>query len=121
MLYVICFLMIRRPPRSTLFPYTTLFRSFLYSQEAFYPRVVASLHASAVVLFKQFFHSCIKFLQGVEKTVPQWSVYALVTLVHGIFDQSLVLGTPYSGRLCTAPVMRGKVIKRSEERRVGKE
>src|SRR3712207_8637243 len=24
------FLMIRRPPRSTLFPYTTLFRSFLY-------------------------------------------------------------------------------------------
>src|SRR3712207_8306286 len=24
-----CFLMIRRPPRSTLFPYTTLFRSIL--------------------------------------------------------------------------------------------
>src|SRR3712207_7269068 len=24
---VLCFLMIRRPPRSTLFPYTTLFRS----------------------------------------------------------------------------------------------
>src|SRR5258705_361866 len=24
------FLMIRRPPRSTLFPYTTLFRSFVY-------------------------------------------------------------------------------------------
>src|SRR3712207_8525575 len=27
-LYVFFFLMIRRPPRSTLFPYTTLFRSF---------------------------------------------------------------------------------------------
>src|SRR3712207_7013495 len=29
MIYVVCFffLMIRRPPRSTLFPYTTLFRS----------------------------------------------------------------------------------------------
>src|SRR5256885_11993294 len=26
----IFFLMIRRPPRSTLFPYTTLFRSFLF-------------------------------------------------------------------------------------------
>ena len=25
--------MIRRPPRSTLFPYTTLFRSVLFSQE----------------------------------------------------------------------------------------
>src|SRR2546430_13497714 len=32
------FLMIRRPPRSTLFPYTTLFRSFLipaYQETAF--------------------------------------------------------------------------------------
>src|SRR2546430_15483593 len=28
-LYVFFFLMIRRPPRSTLFPYTTLFRSIL--------------------------------------------------------------------------------------------
>src|SRR3712207_8378386 len=27
MIYIIFFLMIRRPPRSTLFPYTTLFRS----------------------------------------------------------------------------------------------
>src|SRR2546430_6745676 len=27
---IIFFLMIRRPPRSTLFPYTTLFRSLLY-------------------------------------------------------------------------------------------
>src|SRR3712207_6940231 len=28
---VVFFLMIRRPPRSTLFPYTTLFRSFFYT------------------------------------------------------------------------------------------
>src|SRR3712207_9307957 len=28
-MYVCFFLMIRRPPRSTLFPYTTLFRSFV--------------------------------------------------------------------------------------------
>src|SRR3712207_7441967 len=28
-MYVVFFLMIRRPPRSTLFPYTTLFRSVL--------------------------------------------------------------------------------------------
>src|SRR3712207_7928684 len=28
-IYIIFFLMIRRPPRSTLFPYTTLFRSAL--------------------------------------------------------------------------------------------
>src|SRR2546430_9095230 len=31
--------MIRRPPRSTLFPYTTLFRSFLCFQEDFNPFV----------------------------------------------------------------------------------
>src|SRR3712207_9359743 len=30
-MYVLFFLMIRRPPRSTLFPYTTLFRSTLTS------------------------------------------------------------------------------------------
>src|SRR5256886_6702743 len=29
MLFIFFFLMIRRPPRSTLFPYTTLFRSFI--------------------------------------------------------------------------------------------
>src|SRR5258708_24442551 len=31
--YVFFFLMIRRPPRSTLFPYTTLFRSRLHCRE----------------------------------------------------------------------------------------
>src|SRR3712207_9246626 len=30
-MYIIFFLMIRRPPRSTLFPYTTLFRSAPWS------------------------------------------------------------------------------------------
>src|SRR3712207_8898236 len=34
------FLMIRRPPRSTLFPYTTLFRSF---EEKYVPKGLAQL------------------------------------------------------------------------------
>src|SRR5256885_10761078 len=34
MLFVFFFLMIRRPPRSTLFPYTTLFRSLCVRIEA---------------------------------------------------------------------------------------
>src|SRR5207253_6575945 len=39
--------MLRRPPRSTLFPYTTLFRSFLLYQDNFsthqkYPKVLTS-------------------------------------------------------------------------------
>src|SRR5438132_3919672 len=34
--FIVFFLMIRRPPRSTLFPYTTLFRSADDRLEAFY-------------------------------------------------------------------------------------
>src|SRR3712207_8592760 len=37
------FLMIRRPPRSTLFPYTTLFRSDRRMHISFLPREVARL------------------------------------------------------------------------------
>src|SRR5947199_4851113 len=39
--YIIFFLMIRRPPRSTLFPYTTLFRS---TAEAFYSEPSVDMH-----------------------------------------------------------------------------
>src|SRR3712207_8479990 len=35
--------MIRRPPRSTLFPYTTLFRSAHYSVPAYHPDSTANL------------------------------------------------------------------------------
>src|ERR1041385_9324419 len=36
LIFVFCFffLMIRRPPRSTLFPYTTLFRSYRFARNA---------------------------------------------------------------------------------------
>src|SRR5438309_5321955 len=34
LIFLFFFLLIRRPPRSTLFPYTTLFRSILYSRVA---------------------------------------------------------------------------------------
>src|SRR2546422_6884026 len=49
------FLMIRRPPRSTLFPYTTLFRSFQFPYDEFsvgkpfdWTALVAFLATSAV-------------------------------------------------------------------------
>src|SRR3712207_8078082 len=38
MIYYLFFLMIRRPPRSTLFPYTTLFRSRGGDRELPHPR-----------------------------------------------------------------------------------
>src|SRR5438034_4846958 len=37
--------MIRRPPRSTLFPYTTLFRSFSRSRSLLWPRLIALRNA----------------------------------------------------------------------------
>src|SRR3712207_6993118 len=37
--------MIRRPPRSTLFPYTTLFRSAEFFQDGFFYRALHCLHA----------------------------------------------------------------------------
>src|SRR5580658_8774692 len=40
--YVFFFLMIRRPPRSTLFPYTTLFRSFIDAVARLLPGVVGN-------------------------------------------------------------------------------
>src|SRR3712207_8785592 len=51
---VFFFLMIRRPPRSTLFPYTTLFRSltalFLRSRRFFQPLCFCHAHQHDVLL-----------------------------------------------------------------------
>src|SRR5256885_5919571 len=41
--------MIRRPPRSTLFPYTTLFRSVFVTKRAMAPLVADNPHLSDVV------------------------------------------------------------------------
>src|SRR2546422_4825204 len=41
MFFSFFFLMIRRPPRSTLFPYTTLFRSILARSQARFARVTS--------------------------------------------------------------------------------
>src|SRR3712207_8480942 len=50
MLFMIFFLMIRRPPRSTLFPYTTLFRSSYYEEVGdLLPGVVPDLLLHAVL------------------------------------------------------------------------
>src|SRR2546430_11027711 len=57
--------MIRRPPRSTLFPYTTLFRSFLRLQFDSYP---ISHGLVAVVgwatLFASLYFGCTRYVLG---------------------------------------------------------
>src|SRR5260221_11959543 len=57
------FLMIRRPPRSTLFPYTTLFRSGLPGQDRLWLRVA---HPSAV-LRRALDHTLTPLHYGNEK------------------------------------------------------
>src|SRR5437667_5325957 len=49
---VFFFLMIRRPPRSTLFPYTTLFRSHLAGEEALAPGEEPDLRPALAVYAK---------------------------------------------------------------------
>src|SRR2546427_12726710 len=85
------FLMIRRPPRSTLFPYTTLFRSNLS-----YTRITAP---SAGVVSKK----SVEVGQLVQPGQPLMSV------------------VPLEDVWLTANLKETEVQDRSEERRVGKE
>src|SRR5260221_8777745 len=47
------FLMIRRPPRSTLFPYTTLFRSLLQSRGFWWKRGFDGYHGGPTQFHRQ--------------------------------------------------------------------
>src|SRR2546426_6418348 len=46
--------MIRRPPRSTLFPYTTLFRSPAFAFKGFSPRLLFLLFLVVFILLRVF-------------------------------------------------------------------
>src|SRR3712207_9489459 len=95
--------MIRRPPRSTLFPYTTLFRS--WAVVCFYPADFSFVCPTELGDLQEQYET-LKSL-GVE-------IYSVSTDTHFVHkawhDDSDVVGT------ITYPM-----IGRSEERRVGKE
>src|SRR5688572_30959425 len=56
------FLMIRRPPRSTLFPYTTLFRSVNDSKEVYSPALgLKELERSILCVLRAAGHECFSF------------------------------------------------------------
>src|SRR2546430_17604547 len=50
LVFIVFFLMIRRPPRSTLFPYTTLFRSTRWAVEDTATVRLTYAHATAEIL-----------------------------------------------------------------------
>src|SRR5262245_62574039 len=53
------FLMLRRPPRSTLFPYTTLFRSFPFQPvPELHVVTLRGLHPAAVIIDVQLHAGC---------------------------------------------------------------
>src|SRR3712207_7217003 len=57
--------MIRRPPRSTLFPYTTLFRSYRkiknFFEQEYIPTTRKSLGASAMPNGREYYRELVKF------------------------------------------------------------
>ena len=79
------FLMIRRPPRSTLFPYTTLFRS----------RTPAAAQADRYVL------GCLK--RGAHAAVLEFLPEFAPHAPEGFFGHYLTMLGAMGGAECTAP------------------
>src|SRR2546426_9629789 len=70
---VFFFLMIRRPPRSTLFPYTTLFRSLLPRGERLGLEAVFQIRVAEVIVdhgvgLLRLLNGALELLQGLEVT-----------------------------------------------------
>src|SRR3712207_9451258 len=90
---MIFFLMIRRPPRSTLFPYTTLFRSFGVRDQI-----------------------------PLDYNYPSQIKRALQKAHDELLQRDFLSGVEYEGKTeVVYKVSRDFARRRSEERRVGKE
>src|SRR5256885_16168439 len=101
--------MIRRPPRSTLFPYTTLFRSVAPERSA--QRRVGAGRQCGLELFAALAYQLVAALVGIDRHQPRELEFG----IHGTAlpgQAGALLG--HIGRI-------GRGAFRSEERRVGKE
>src|SRR3712207_9446696 len=104
--------MIRRPPRSTLFPYTTLFRSTDEDVE----RQIAELVREAALekVFQEVPHSLAVTIEEMTRRPDPKREGGELVEVHALL---------HCERPSQKPMLLGRggqVIKRSEERRVGK-
>src|SRR3712207_9110808 len=112
--------MIRRPPRSTLFPYTTLFRSYL-------TETVAAVLRSG----KRISAVCTEtrpYLQGARLTAESLAEMGVATRVitdgmaaHLMSRGEVSVFVTGADRVTMDGSVVNKVGTRSEERRVGKE
>src|SRR3712207_9265678 len=118
------FLMIRRPPRSTLFPYTTLFRSGVWNRGA--AGLVVNVLALAYGVFAIVL--LLRPAPGTETFLDRWIVAIGLAIVAGTGLLYLFAARPDrhsahvpegDAREVAAPLQ--QIRRRSEERRVGKE
>src|SRR5690554_7555012 len=120
--------MIPRPPRSTLFPYTTLFRSLAYQQKESTARV-ASIMENTNLSKQQQVSEIMRQMLTQAQTAGQYftnyqikemtrKVSAEVDLVHQQ-TQNQRYGSSHIG--ARSEDISNVVTDRSEERRVGKE
>src|SRR2546422_11461036 len=101
------FLMIRRPPRSTLFPYTTLFRSLAGTALFWFRAWLGGGHDDRlpvrVALGAAVPWPTLAWLDALETTLPYLSValpFALVTIIGGIdnTESAAAAGDEYRAR-----------------------
>src|SRR3712207_8816212 len=76
---MIFFLMIRRPPRSTLFPYTTLFRSFKDAMEQYTAAAKIEKNKSKL---SQIYHNMGVLLQAGRDYAQAVEVYKMRSEEH---------------------------------------
>src|SRR3712207_4249662 len=93
--------MIRRPPRSTLFPYTTLFRSLLPLVEGLgYRPVRADQDLGGMIILNMLQRLYFSDLVLADLTVPNGNVYYEVGVRHAMKRSGCVLiGADWSRRL----------------------
>src|SRR3712207_9301684 len=109
---VVFFLMIRRPPRSTLFPYTTLFRSLPMARAA----VLAGRTLADVVT--NTFSLVVLLVTGL---IIGFSFDASVVEILGGVGLLILFGYAFSWVFALLGLLVSSPESRSEERRVGQE
>src|SRR2546427_10222477 len=87
--------MIRRPPRSTLFPYTTLFRSIVYTGTGNYDRCIQAIRLGAQSFIDKA-EPMERVVQEIENAVERQRLVAQVAALRERLDSSapLVGGSP---------------------------
>src|SRR5437016_8054124 len=104
--------MIRRPPRSTLFPYTTLFRSPLYEQLVYAAKKAV---VSAQLRVGDPFPS-VRELSKTFKINPNTAHRVVTQLVtEGILEVHLGVGTVVTKRTGSSAAERSKLLQKEFE------